>query len=102
MKKTYVTRVATAAASAALITGALCFAPIASAADTSDFPVPGSAPADVILSQLQGMGHSVTINWMNNGVGVPLARCQVAGYHAPGSGDAPGAVYLDVVCPDED
>ena len=99
MRKTNRTPVAIATMSAALITGALCLAPTAGAADTSDFPVPGSQPANVIADQLQGMGYSVTINWINNGIGVPLARCQVAGYHSPGSAET---VYMDVVCPDED
>ena len=49
------------------------------------------------------MGYEVSFNWINNGVGVPLARCQVSGYHAPGTGDPSSTtVYLDVVCPDED
>ena len=46
------------------------------------------------------------ISWVNSGRGVPLSRCQVSGYHAPGQGDGvdPTAttVYMDVVCPDED
>ena len=99
MQKTCRTPWAGTAISAALITAAFYLAPTAGAAGAGDFPVPGSQPANVILDQLQGMGYSVTINWMNNGIGVPLARCQVAGYHSPGSAEI---VYVDVVCPDED
>ena len=72
-------------------------------ADPSDWPVPGSQPADVILMDLEDRGYTVGINWVNNGKGVPLARCQVAGYHAAGGDDpASTTVYVDVVCPDED
>lgn len=100
MKKTYVTRVAAAAASAALITGALALAPVASAADVSDFPVPGSQPADVVYNQLKGMGYSVAINWTNGGASTGLGRCKVTGYHAPGPANT--KVYMDVACPTED
>jgi hypothetical protein len=82
-----------------LSTAAVCLAPPAGAADTTDWPQPGSQPADVIKSELQSMGYDVAINWVNNGMGVPLARCHVTGYH--GRGDVT-TVYMDVVCPDED
>lgn len=73
-------------------------------AESVTWPQPGSQPADTILSQIQGMGYRVGINWVNNGVGVPLSRCTVSGYHAPGRTDDPATatVYVDVVCPDED
>lgn len=83
----------------------LALSPTASA-DPSNWPQPGSQPADVILRDLEGQGFEVAINWINNGKGVPLARCQVSGYHAPGMIDeidpASTTVYMDVVCPDED
>ena len=81
---------------------AIAGAPIATA-DPSQWPQPGSQPADAIARSLESMGYEVSFNWINNGVGVPLARCQVSGYHAPGTGDPSSTtVYLDVVCPDED
>lgn len=85
---------------------ALTLTPAVAAADPSDWPQPGSQPADAILMQLERLGYAVGINWINNGEGVPLARCQVSGYHAPGRADgvdpAATTVYMDVVCPDED
>lgn len=84
---------------AALIAAGVCLASPAAAADPQDWPDPGSQPADVIKAELQRMGYTVAINWVNNGIGVPLARCQVSGYHGRG---AVTTVYMDVVCPDED
>ena len=100
MKKTYGTRVAAAAASAALISGTLFLAPVASAADVSSFPQPGSQPANVIYNQLKGMGYSVSINWMNSSPSTPLSRCDVTGYHAPGPANS--KVYMDVSCASDD
>lgn len=100
MKKTYGTRVAAAAVSAALICGALVLAPVASAADVGSFPEPGSQPANVIYNELKGMGYSVAINWMNSSSSTPLSRCDVTGYHAPGQANT--KVYMDVVCASED
>ncbi len=100
MKKTYGNRVAAAAASAAFIAGALFSAPIASAADVSSFPEPGSQPANVIYNELKGMGYSVSINWMNSTPSTPLSRCDVTGYHAPGPANS--KVYMDVSCASED
>lgn len=103
MKKKYGNRFAAAATAAALTTGAFLMAPTALAADVDAFPDPGSQPASVILNELQGMGYSVAINWLNHGVGVPLNRCQVTGYHAPGwNAPAQTTVYMDVVCPTAD
>ena len=100
---TLLTRFVPALAVGAALATAL---PPAAAADPSEWPQPGSQPADVILRELESTGHTVGINWINNGKGVPLARCQVSGYHAPGVTDptdpAATTVYLDVVCPDED
>jgi hypothetical protein len=85
---------------------ATALSPVAAAADPSEWPQPGSQPADVILRELESTGYNVGINWTNNGKGVPLARCQVSGYHAPGVIDAADpaftTIYVDVVCPDED
>lgn len=100
MKTTYGNRVAAAAASAAFIAGALFSAPIASAADVSSFPEPGSQPANVIYNELKGMGYSVSINWMNSTPSTPLSRCDVTGYHAPGPANS--KVYMDVSCASED
>lgn len=92
-----------AALPAALLGTAIYLAPAAVAADTSDFPVPGSQPANVILNDLHSMGYSVAINWINHGVGVPLNRCQVTGYHAPGwNAPSQTTVYVDVACPTSD
>lgn len=88
------------AASAALLSGALFLAPVASAADVGSFPEPGSQPANVIYNELKGMGYSVTINWMNGSPSTPLSRCDVTGYHAPGPANS--KVYMDVVCANED
>ena len=96
MKNKYGTRVATAAASAALFSGALFLAPVASAADISNFPVPGSQPADVVYNQLKAMGYSVAINWTSANSGTQLSLCKVSGYHAPGAANT--KVYMDVVC----
>ena len=93
--KNAIASVAVGAAAAA----ALCFASPALAADPSDWPMPGSQPADVIQAHLESVGYDVVINWINNGMGVPLARCKVTGYHAPGSATT---VYMDVLCHDED
>ena len=87
------------------VTGWVMGSPVATA-DPGDWPAPGSAPADTILMTLERQGYAVGINWVNNGGGVPLARCQVSGSHAPGRTDgvdpAATTVYVDVVCPDED
>lgn len=100
MKKTYGTRVAAAAASAAMIAGALFLAPVASAADVGSFPEPGSQPANVIYNELKGMGYSVSINWTNSSSNTPLNRCDVTGYHAPGTANS--KVIMDVTCASED
>ena len=100
MKKTYGTRVAAAAASAAMIAGALLLAPVASAADVGSFPEPGSQPANVIYNELKGMGYSVSINWTNSSSNTPLNRCDVTGYHAPGAANS--KVIMDVTCASED
>ena len=75
-------------------------------ADPSQWPTPGTQPADAILFELERQGYAVGINWVNNGQGAALTRCKVTGYHAPGraGGIDPAAttVYMDVVCPDED
>ncbi len=103
MKKAYGNRIVAAATAAALTTGAFLLAPAATAADVSAFPDPGSQPASVILNELQSTGYSVAINWVNHGVGVPLNRCQVTGYHAPGwNAPSQTTVYMDVVCPTAD
>ena len=103
MKQTYGTWTATAATSVALIGGALLLAPTAGAADTSNFPVPGSQPANVILDELRTMGYSVAVNGANQGGGAALSRCQVTGYHAPGWYEPSQAtVYVDVLCPASD
>ena len=99
MKQTYGTRVAAAAASAALISGAMFLAPVASAADVSSFPEPGSQPANLIYDELKGMGYSVAINWVNSSPSTPLSRCDVTGYHAPGPANS--KVYMDVTCSSE-
>ena len=83
---------------AALLTAGLWLASPA-AADPSQFPQPGSQPADVIAAELQRLGYVVAINWINNANGEPLSRCKVTGYQAPGSATT---VYMDVVCPDGD
>jgi hypothetical protein len=87
------------------VAAAVGFAPAANA-DPSEWPAPGSQPADVILMQLERDGYAVGINWINGRDGAPLSRCQVTGYHAPGRTDgvdpAATTVYMDVSCPYED
>ena len=94
-----------AAAATGLVTASLWFAP-SGWAEPSDFPQPGSQPADAILMELEGLGYAVGINWLNGREGEPLSQCQVTGYHAPdrSGGQDPTSltVYLDVVCPDGD
>jgi len=95
------TTVVTGSAVAAAVLGA----PDA-VADPSEWPQPGSQPADVILMQLERTGYAVGINWIDGGQGEPLSQCRVTGYHAPGSTSesdpASMTVYMDVICPHDD
>jgi hypothetical protein len=95
------TTVVTGSAVAAAVFGAP-----GAAADPSEWPQPGSQPADAILMQLERMGYAVGINWIDGGQGEPLSQCRVTGYHAPGSTSetdpASTTVYMDVICPFDD
>ena len=87
------------------VAAALLGAPGA-AADPSEWPQPGSQPADAILMQLEQLGYAVGINWIDGGQGEPLSQCRVTAYHAPGSASetdpASMTVYVDVICPHDD
>jgi hypothetical protein len=95
------TTVATGSAVAAAVLGAP-----GATADPSEWPQPGSQPADAILMQLERMGYAVGINWIDGGQGESLSQCRVTAYHAPGATSetdpASITVYMDVICPHDD
>ena len=64
-------------------------------------PVPGSGPANQAIEQLQSLGYTVSINWLEGRPNVPLTECRVTGISGlrvmqPGQFDT---AYVDVACP---
>jgi hypothetical protein len=89
MKKT----VYVIAATGAMTTAAMGLAGNAVAAPS------GNSEVGQTVEELRSQGYSVQLNGTRNG---PVTGCSVAGVRGMSDGGAPGTVYVDLTCPQQD
>ena len=81
---------------AALLVGGAAVAAVAAA------PMAAASGADAVISDLQGQGYLVNVNYVN-GASKALSQCTVTNVNNPSSSPKPGdTVYVDVTCPNHD
>lgn len=58
---------------------AACVAAAPTASAEPSLPVPGAGSANQAIEQLQSLGYTVSVNWLEGHPNVPLSECRVTG-----------------------